>query len=63
MNDFRQRLKEERAQLDERLDKLNDFLAWDKSNSIDDVQRALLKVQASAMATYSQCLKERIDRL
>lgn len=63
MNDFITRLQEEKAQLEERLDKLDSFLLSEKVEGIDDVQRALLQVQATAMNTYLQCLKERLQRL
>lgn len=63
MSDFRTRLAEEQAQLEEKLNKLDEFLDSDKFNRVDDVQKALLKVQATAMNTYNQCLKERLERL
>jgi len=63
MSDFKDRLVEEQAQLEEKLNKLDDFLLSEKVNVIDDVQKALLQVQATAMNTYLQCLKERIERL
>lgn len=63
MNDFITRLQEEKAQLEEELHKLDSFLFSEKVEEIDDVQRALLQVQASAMNTYLQCLRERLQRL
>lgn len=63
MNDFKSRLIEEKAQLEEKLNKLDAFLVSEKVKEIDDVQKALLQVQATAMNTYLQCLKERIERL
>lgn len=63
MSDFKTRLVDEQKQLEEKLDKLDEFLMSDKVNDIDDVQKALLHVQATAMNTYNQCLKERIERL
>ena len=63
MSDFKQRLLEEQVSLEEKLDKLDSFLESEKSGHIDDVQMALLKVQATAMNTYNQCLKERLQRL
>lgn len=62
-DDFKFRLIEESVQLEEKLNKLDTFLMSEKVNTVDDVQKALLKVQATAMNTYLQCLKERIDRL
>ena len=56
MSDFKSRLIEEQAQLEEKLNKLNDFNQSEKVN-------ALLLVQAGAMYTYNECLKERLARL
>ena len=63
MNDFKSRLEVEKSELEERLNKLDTFLMSEKVYSIDDVQKALLQVQATAMNTYLQCLKERLQRL
>ena len=63
MSDFKDRLIDEQAQLEEKLNKLDTFLMSDKVKAVDDVQKALLQVQATAMNTYNQCLKERIERL
>ena len=63
MTDFKERLQAEKAQLEERLNKLDTFLESEKVKEIDDVQKALLKVQATAMNTYLQCLLERLERL
>ena len=63
MTDFKERLQEEKAQLEERLNKLDTFLQSEKVKEIDDVQKALLQVQATAMNTYLQCLLERLERL
>ena len=63
MEDFKSRLIEEAAELEKKLDKLDDFLLSEKLNEVADVQGALLHVQATAMNAYLQCLKERIQRL
>lgn len=63
MGDFKTRLVEEQVQLEDKLSELKSFIESDKFESIDDAQRALLKVQANAMSTYNQCLKERLERL
>lgn len=63
MNDFKTRLIEEQEQLEEKLNKLDKFLMSEKVSEIEDTQKALLQVQATAMNTYGQCLKERIERL
>jgi hypothetical protein len=63
MSDFKTRLVEEQAQLEEKLNKLNDFNQSEKVKEIDTVQKDLLLVQAGAMYTYNECLKARIARL
>lgn len=63
MSDFKTRLIEEQAQLEEKLDKLNDFNQSEKVNEIDPVQKDLLLIQAGAMYTYNECLKSRLARL
>ena len=63
MHDFKERLEKEKNELQYNLDKLDSFLLSPKVDTIDDVQKALLHVQATAMNTYLQCLKERISRL
>lgn len=63
MSDFKRRLETEQQELEEKLNKLDAFLMSEKVESVDDVQKALLQVQATAMNTYNQCLKERLERL
>jgi hypothetical protein len=63
MSDFKTRLVEEQAQLEEKLNKLNDFNQSEKVKEIDPVQKDLLLVQAGAMYTYNECLKARLARL
>ena len=63
MSDFKTRLVEEQAQLEEKLNKLNDFNQSEKVKEIDPVQKDLLLVQAGAMYTYNEVLKARIERL
>jgi TPP-dependent indolepyruvate ferredoxin oxidoreductase alpha subunit len=63
MNDFKTRLIEEQAQLEEKLNKLNDFNQSEKANEIDPVQKSLLIIQSGAMYTYNECLKSRLERL
>ena len=63
MSDFKTRLIEEKEQLEEKLNKLDAFIVSENFNKVDDVQKALLQVQATSMNTYLQCLKERIERL
>ena len=63
MGDFKDRLIAEKSELEERLNKLDSFLLSEKLSAVEDVQKALLRVQATAMNSYLQCLKERIERL
>lgn len=63
MGDFKSRLAEEQAQLEEKLNKLIEFNQGEKVNGIDPVQKPLLITQAGAMYTYNECLKERLARL
>ena len=63
MSDFKSRLIEEKAQLDERLEKLLAFQSSDAYGCETTFQQTLLNVQAAAMATYSQILLERISWL
>ena len=63
MNELKERLEKEKNELQYNLDRLDSFLFSPKVDTIDDVQKALLYVQATAMNTYLQCLKERISRL
>lgn len=62
-DDFKSRLIEEQKQLEEKLNKLNDFNQSDKVNDIDPVQKDLLLVQAGAMYAYNEVLKVRIAQL
>ena len=63
MSDFKSRLIDEQKELEEKLNKLEGFLMSEKVSGVEDTQKALLKVQATAMNTYNQCLLERIERL
>lgn len=63
MSTFKDRLLEEKAQLDERGNKLDAFIKSENFEKIEPVQRSLLKIQLQAMVTYGQCLMERISWL
>lgn len=60
MNTFMERMIEEQSQLDERLNKLSDFIDDYKFNTIAPIQQSLLLIQLHAMRTYSQCLRSRL---
>ena len=60
MSDFKERLATEKTELDEKRSKLEVFQNSEAFKSIAPEQMSLLNIQAQAMATYSQCLLERI---
>lgn len=62
-SDFKSRLFEEQEQLEERLNKLNEFNQSEKVNAIDPIHKSILIIQARAMQTYNECLKARLGRL
>lgn len=63
MSDFFTRLLEERNQLEEKLDKLDEFLMHKEADNLEPEDLSLLKVQATAMNTYLQCLVQRIEAI
>lgn len=63
MPSFIDRLLEEKAGLDQKIEKLSTFLVSEKAQEIDSIQLTLLNIQQHAMLTYSQCLLERINLL
>lgn len=63
MSNFKDRLVIEQSELEDKLNKLNDFNAGEKADEIDPVQKDLLLIQAGAMYTYNECLKARLARL
>jgi hypothetical protein len=58
--DFRQRVRNEKAELEERLDKLRGFIASDRFVSLGSEERERLNRQASVMVQYKIILEERI---
>jgi hypothetical protein len=50
----------EKAELDEKLTKLREFLSTKTFAGLDEAERDRLKVQASYMTAYSRVLGERI---
>jgi hypothetical protein len=63
MNNFKERLLEEQVQVNERRNKLADFMKSEKFAEIEPIQMSLLNIQLNAMTTYGQCLTERISWL
>lgn len=60
MSTFKERLLEEKAQLNEKIEKLETFVASENFQKIEAVQMSLLNAQLFAMKTYSQILVERL---
>lgn len=63
MSDFKERLIEEQAQLEEELTKLNEFNQSGKADTLDSNQKSLLLIQAGIMYSYNKVLKARLLKL
>lgn len=61
--DFLERLKTEKEELALKIEKLTNFIASDKFNELNLMQKNLLQLQAGAMETYHDCLLFRINDL
>lgn len=62
MSTFLERIHEEKDQLKEKLDKLNDFIENNaKFNELSNIQRVLLVNQFNAMEMYFYALESRIE--
>ena len=59
MEDYQQRVADEKAELDVKLEKLRTFLAKDVEIASDELTR--LKRQEEVMTEYSKILGERIE--
>lgn len=55
-----QRVLEERAELNQKLDRLNDFISMERFFSLDRDEQSRLRRQACAMKEYLAILDERI---
>ena len=60
MSTFKERLIDEKTQLDEKIEKLEAFTLSENFQKIEAVQMSLLNAQLFAMKTYSQILVERL---
>lgn len=60
---FVQRIIDEKEQLDERLEKLERFLASEKVETLDSEMRRLMTHQAEIMGNYSYILDKRLELL
>lgn len=60
MSTFKERLIDEKLQLDEKINKLESFMLSENFQKIEAVQISLLNTQLFSMKTYSQVLTERL---
>ena len=63
MSTFLERLLAEETELNEKKSKLQTFVESEGFANIDKEQQALLKIQLNAMATYSECLNQRLIQI
>lgn len=61
MLDYQQRVIDEKAELDERLERLSEFIGGEIYRDLDDAERLRLNRQRDAMNWYSRVLGQRID--
>jgi len=61
-NDYRDRVRAERAELHERLEKLTAFIDTDAYRALPLVERHDLSAQYTAMSAYRNTLDRRISR-
>jgi transcription termination factor NusB len=61
--EFKQRLLDEKQQLDERIGKLGSFIETETFKGLDPIDQELLRCQHSEMQPYASTLKRRIERL
>ena len=60
MQPYEQRVMDEKAELDARLERLRAFISGETFSALDGLQRDLMARQAAYMSAYSQTLGERI---
>jgi hypothetical protein len=60
MKDYQQRVVDEKKELDEKINKLEQFITSEKINSVDPNEAFRLKTQLVTMINYSEILGERI---
>ena len=61
MQEFQQRVIEEKKELDSKLNKLKDFMHSEQYAQLDSTNQGLLMVQQVAMENYSDALARRIE--
>ncbi len=59
---YRKRLTEECVQLDEKIKKLDAFILTDAFSSLEETDKALLRLQNRSMDSYLEILLLRIER-
>lgn len=62
-SDYKQKMEAEKEELEVRLEKLNAFNQSEEANEIAPEQKSISRIQAGAMYTYLECLKESLARL
>ncbi|MDE1483413.1 hypothetical protein KKJ17_07670 [Xenorhabdus bovienii] len=62
MYPHQQRVIDELAELDEKIEKLSDFIGGAIYNELEETDRVLLAMQLSVMKAYSEILHKRINR-
>lgn len=63
MDDFKERLKIEKKELAEKINKLKIFIESERFELINNDQKMLLNIQLKAMNTYHECLHYRFANL
>lgn len=63
MSTFIERLLAEETELNEKKAKLETFIESENFNTVNKEQQSLLKIQLSAMVTYSECLNQRLIQI
>ena len=61
MKDFQQRVVDEKCDLDEKIERLDEFLYTDIFAKLNDGDRGLLQAQYIIMSNYSGILQSRIE--
>lgn len=61
MAEFIERIKQEKSDLDDKLEKLEKFLGSDKSLELTKDEKVLLSEQHKLMLLYSKCLQKRLN--
>jgi len=62
MSDFRSRLYEEHSELNQRTEKLKNFIVSEKFDDLPEVDKVDLKEQFKHMEAYSSVLNRRVSR-